>query len=250
MTIHTTLKIGSQALETSAANAPEVDVTIEQRTRTSDGSLDVTLRGRGPNLGAFENGLDADGTVSRWVPVGGTGDWRLYRTRLTERASASMDYDGWADGRAVFPSAERTAHGWTLEALMPDRAVLQRFAANCESNGVQLELLKVSETDDVGGTQQFGLTDLQAETLLNAFDRGYFTVPREANLEEVAEPLDVSHQALSERLRRGVGSLIENTLMDQWVGDDRLETPGADPGTDTGLAPRETTIERPIALSL
>jgi hypothetical protein len=250
MTLHANIKLGSSALGTSAEHAPAVDVSLEQRTMTPDGSLDVTVRGRGPDLGAFESGLDADGTVSRWVPVGGTDTWKLYRTRLTEAASASMDYDGWADGRAVFPSVERSERGWVVDALVPDRAVLQRFARNCESEGVKFDLLQVSESDQVGGGRQFGLTDLQAETLFEAYDRGYYTVPRETNLEEVADPLGVSHQALSERLRRGVGSLIESTIVDHWVGPDGPRDPDSDSTDDTGVTSRKAPIERSVALSL
>lgn len=41
---------------------------------------------------------------------------------------------------------------------------------------------------------------------------GYHGVSRESTLEEFADELDVSHRALSERPRRGRGSLVRNTL--------------------------------------
>ena len=250
MTLYTTMWLDSPALGTSVSHAPAVDVSLEQRTMTPDGSLDATIRASGSDLDAFEDGLDADETVSRWIPVGGAGPWKLYRTRFTERATGSLDYDGWADGRAVFPSAERTERAWTVEALMPDRTVLQQFKANCEANDVQFDLLQVSETDQLGGGRQFGLTDLQAETLFEVYERGYYSVPRDANLEDIATPLGVSHQALSERLRRGVGSLIETTIADQWVGPDGSGTPDPDSVSDTGVTSEGAPIERPVALSL
>ncbi|MFC7142999.1 helix-turn-helix domain-containing protein [Halosimplex aquaticum] len=58
----------------------------------------------------------------------------------------------------------------------------------------------------------FHLTDEQFTTVKAALDRGYYKVPREATLEELANELDVSHQALSERLRRGHRTLIENVI--------------------------------------
>ena len=41
---------------------------------------------------------------------------------------------------------------------------------------------------------------------------GYFDVPREAKLGDIADRLDVSHQALSERLRRGHANLVQETI--------------------------------------
>lgn len=46
------------------------------------------------------------------------------------------------------------------------------------------------------------LTVLQKETLELALDQGYYDVPKKASLHDLAADLGVSHQALSERLRR------------------------------------------------
>jgi len=43
--------------------------------------------------------------------------------------------------------------------------------------------------------------------------RGLYTVPREVELVDIAADLGISHQALSERLRRGIDALIQDTLM-------------------------------------
>ncbi|MFC7007931.1 helix-turn-helix domain-containing protein [Halalkalicoccus salilacus] len=44
-------------------------------------------------------------------------------------------------------------------------------------------------------------------------EAGYFKVPKEVTLVELAEEQGVSHQAMSERIRRGVHHLIEQTLI-------------------------------------
>lgn len=232
VTLHTTMRLDSPALETSVGHAPCTETSVEQRTMAADGTLDVTLRARGSELDAFENGLEADETVSRWIHVGGSETARLYRIRLTERASATMDIDGWVNGRAVFPRVERQERRWVVDAFVPEREVIRQFERNCRANDVRFDLVRVSEADDVDETGEFGLTQLQTQTLLEAFDRGYYTVPRETNLQQVAQPLDVSHQALSERLRRGVGSLIENTIVTQWVGENGPGPSGPDSSTD------------------
>ena len=48
---------------------------------------------------------------------------------------------------------------------------------------------------------------------MKAFNAGYFKVPKEVTLKELADAEGVSHQVLSELIRRGVHHLIEQTLI-------------------------------------
>ncbi len=56
------------------------------------------------------------------------------------------------------------------------------------------------------------LTAKQLETLQAAVDHGYYEVPRETKLKDLADEFDCSHQALSERLRRTHGTLATAVL--------------------------------------
>lgn len=216
MTLFVSVRLDSSVLETSIERADDVDVSLEQQTATTEDSLDLTLHVTGDerSLSEFEDGADEDPTVARWIRVGGDDEQRLYQVRVSEEASSTLAYHEWTDGKVVFLSGECESRGWTLEVYLPDRSVLQQLGAGSESNGVQFDLLQVSEVDHFQDTERFGLSEVQAETLLTALEQGFYSVPREDNLEELAEPLDVSHQAVSERLRRGMCSLIENTIAD------------------------------------
>jgi predicted DNA binding protein len=44
---------------------------------------------------------------------------------------------------------------------------------------------------------------------LLAYERGFFDIPRRATAADLAAELDVSRQAVSERLRRGYAALVE-----------------------------------------
>ncbi|MFC7203114.1 helix-turn-helix domain-containing protein [Haloferax namakaokahaiae] len=218
MTLFATVHVESPVLETSVRQAGDVSVTLEHQSKTTDGELDMTLWVSGDThyLDEFEAGMDADETVSRWIPIEGASTRRLYQTRVTAQAGRLQDYHGWTDGRATFLTAHREVDGWTVEMYLSDRSVLQQLAAECESNDVRFDLYQVTEVEQIEETRQFGLSKVQMETLLTALERGYYSVPREENLEELSRPLNVSHQAVSERLRRGVGSLIKNTIATQW----------------------------------
>jgi predicted DNA binding protein len=46
-----------------------------------------------------------------------------------------------------------------------------------------------------------------------AVERGYFDVPRKTTLEELADELDISRQALSEHVRRGTEKILRRALL-------------------------------------
>lgn len=53
----------------------------------------------------------------------------------------------------------------------------------------------------------------QYTALTQACQHGYFKIPRELDLDDLAAMMNISHQALSERLRRGHETLIKTTLL-------------------------------------
>lgn len=58
----------------------------------------------------------------------------------------------------------------------------------------------------------YGLTDKQRNALLEAYEAGYYDVNRTVRLGEISEELEISQQALGALLKRGIGSLTENTI--------------------------------------
>lgn len=59
----------------------------------------------------------------------------------------------------------------------------------------------------------YGLTATQRETLTYAAEEGYYSLPRQISTKELADRFDVSDQAITERLRRGIATLVMNTLL-------------------------------------
>lgn len=56
--------------------------------------------------------------------------------------------------------------------------------------------------------EQYDLTPAQREALTLAAERGYFSTPRVVTLDELAEELDISEQAISQRIRRATEKVI------------------------------------------
>jgi hypothetical protein len=104
------------------------------------------------------------------------------------------------------------------------------FQAACEDAGVGLGLRRIySAADPDAGDpaldDPIGLTPARRETLLTALEVGYFAVPRETTLVELAAELGISDQAVSERLRRAQAKLLTTTLVG---GTDGPAEPGHD----------------------
>jgi hypothetical protein len=233
VTLRATVGLELPVLVASRDRAPDVDLAACRWTTTSDGRRDLTAWASGGDRAAFEAGLDADPSVHRWLRLGRETDRSLYRIRLTEGASERADPVGWTDGEAVLGRACPTGAEWVLEGLFRDRSVVRRLERRSEASGVPFSLRRVRDAAEPLDCGRYGLTELQAASLRFALDRGYFDVPRETTLEELASALDVSHQALSERVRRGVGALVDTTLGDDSPEEVR-ERPGHGGASDVG----------------
>jgi len=111
----------------------------------------------------------------------------------------------------------RKAHGtptrWEFELLASDRSELAAFQSACKERAIPLEIRQFFQSGP-SSTERTGLTKKQHEVLRLAHERGYFEVPREVTVTELAEALDISPQAASKRLRRALANTLESVLHD------------------------------------
>jgi predicted DNA binding protein len=75
---------------------------------------------------------------------------------------------------------------------------------------MELQRLHSPETPTVDG--QYMLTDTQRETIQLAHELGYYDIPRDVTMADLASELDVSQQALSKRLRRAHETITQHLL--------------------------------------
>ncbi|MFC5970838.1 helix-turn-helix domain-containing protein [Halomarina salina] len=101
--------------------------------------------------------------------------------------------------------------GWRLRTLYSSHRVLSDAVECCTRHDIDVDVLSIQPmTGDSSG--QYGLTEPQYQSLKLAHERGYFEIPRDTDLGELAELQGISHQALSERLRRGTEKLMSQAL--------------------------------------
>ena len=104
--------------------------------------------------------------------------------------------------------------GWQLTLRFPDHKHLSLYHQLCMDADLDLH---ISSIHDPGWTQENGfrsiLTTPQRELLQTAVRMGYFEIPRKHTLEEVASELDISDTSASQRLRRGLDTLLQETIV-------------------------------------
>jgi predicted DNA binding protein len=92
------------------------------------------------------------------------------------------------------------------------RAEFDAFGDRLDDSGLRYELLSVFHHDEPDGGP---LTDRQHECLTVAWRMGYFEVPRDCTLAEVADALDVDTSTVSETIRRGTARVLERFLLER-----------------------------------
>lgn len=99
-------------------------------------------------------------------------------------------------------NAACSASSWTFQLLFPDHSLLSETVPTLEDQGFQVDIKRMREADRKIDLTTTTLTEAQEEAIHAAYELGYYDVPRRISLEELAAELGISHQALSERLRR------------------------------------------------
>ena len=160
-------------------------------------------------LDAFDATLDEDPTVSDVELLRDEGSRRLYGLRTTD-ATDTVLYPLWTERGGEGLTARYADGWWHARVRFPSRADAAAYQEALAEHGVESRLKSIRRDD--GEVPRSAVTPEQRAALRAAYRAGYFEVPREATMQEIADELGVSTQAVSERLRRGYARLVEREL--------------------------------------
>lgn len=204
-----TVDAGDFPLGSSFQSLPEVAVELERIIPTNQAVVPY-LWVRKVDPDEVEAALEDHHATQRVTVV------ESMEGRHLLRVDWNPTYEGFleimVEASVVLLSASGSASEWTFAIRGDDHESISRFQTYCHDAGIPIELLSLAELSDGQTENAYGLTDPQREALKLAYDRGYFDSPRKHTLEEIADELDISRQALASRLRRGHRQLIEKTL--------------------------------------
>ncbi|WP_254529065.1 helix-turn-helix domain-containing protein [Natrinema gelatinilyticum] len=159
--------------------------------------------------GALEETLASDPTVSELDCIATFENRAIYRivvdTDLQIVPAQCAEY-----GLFVFTVTSANG-GWVIRAHLPGRDALTAFRKWCRDREISFRVNQLYDSS-VSDDRAYFLTERQHEILTVAYYAGYFEVPRDVTQDALAERLDISDSAVSQRLRRAISELITATL--------------------------------------
>lgn len=108
-------------------------------------------------------------------------------------------------------SAIGTPDAWEFELRFASHDALSEFTAHCEDAQISVEVTRVYNPTTPDAGPWYGLTEPQREALRLAVQNGYYAIPRGCTTKELADDLGISDQAVTERLRRAIATLVTHT---------------------------------------
>lgn len=159
----------------------------------------------------FEDSVRDNPAVEELLVLDKIGDSGLYR--ITWKESPTNLIKAIAAAEASVLQA-RGDGDWVFRLRFNDHDKLSQFHNYIIDQDVPLHIDRtytLSEATDRG--HRFDLTPEQREALLLALRQGYFATPRDVELDELADELDISRQAVSNRIRRGNEKVLRGVLL-------------------------------------
>lgn len=163
----------------------------------------------GPSQEEIETALDDASAIGNYSLINSDEDRWLFDIEFEPDTVDVFDLVLEENGTVL--SASASSGTWLLSIRFVDRESVSSLYDRLENEDVTPTIVRLFDLAEETHTQ-CGLTARQYETLVAAIDHGYFEIPREVSMQELSEELGISHQALSERLRRAYRALVTSEL--------------------------------------
>lgn len=209
------------ALHHALTAAPDMVVEIERVVATMEDRVMPYFWVSGGDQTEFEDAFRDDDSVRNITKIEALDDARLYRAEWTKNIETIV-YAYVDIGATILTTVGRN-EAWELKMRFDDRSKLQQFQEYCDEKGISFELDRLNQEEHPMASAQFNLTPTQRETLVTALEAGYYEIPQEATMSELADELEVSQQALSKRFHQGHKNLVSSTLTISYPSDTPAE---------------------------
>jgi len=198
--------------------APDMHIEIK-RVVGSESHVTPYFWAADGDFEVFEEALRADDMVQEVLTledhkevVGTDKEERFYR--VVWQCDVPNLISAVASAKAtVLEAISADGDRWEVKVLFPDDPSLSEFHHYCREHDFSVEPRRIYRPDNPEEQAEYDITEEQQVALEAAYEAGYFNVPRDHTLTEVAAQLGISRNALSARLRRGQRNLLANTII-------------------------------------
>jgi predicted DNA binding protein len=159
----------------------------------------------------FQDQIEADRRVATVEQVSAHNGERLYA--LDWDVSDEEFFEAITETKGHVLEATGTAAEWQFRLRFPSHEQLSAFHDRIKDADIPVSVSGVYNPTKPDVGPWYGLTDEQRVTLKRAVQTGYYDIPRKISTSELAEEFDISDQAVTERLRRAISTLVTNTLL-------------------------------------
>lgn len=191
--------------------APSMYVEHVDDRMVRDGPIKLLFWASGGDFDAFEEGLDADPTVADVRTLTAEETRRLYRVHYTTRGECESFTTLITDLDATLVDGVITVDRLWMKVRFPDHEAVGAFADWFRARDRTFTLDALYEETRSTEASTSDISDRQRQALVLSHERGYFEIPRETTGAEIAAELDISQQAFSERVRRGISTILERS---------------------------------------
>lgn len=198
------------ALYGALSSLPEIEFEVERVVQSGDEAAMPLMWIRNADREAITNAFEDDHSVQDLTLLSSFDNEHLYRMEWVSEVQVVLQM--LTNSNATIMDAYGTEGRWYLRVLYPDRDALVKTTEFVDDEGLTFEINAIRQMEGEP-TGRYGLTEPQFEALTTALTEGYYQVPRSIDQSDLADELGISHQALSERLRRATGALIEDALL-------------------------------------
>ncbi|MWG34016.1 helix-turn-helix domain-containing protein [Halomarina oriensis] len=187
---------------------PEVHVELERMIPLRDGIAPLFWAANGEREEIIET-LESSPRTEEVRYLTEDGRRRLFEVQWSSEVDGLVGLLLEHDVRML--DGESIGEGWDFRLQFPSQDRLSAFQEDCKRDGIPVILRRMYDPHYPNDTN--GMSSEQQEAIVAAYEHGYFEVPRRATLAELAERFDISDNAYSQRLRRGLASLVYETMV-------------------------------------
>lgn len=180
---------------------------LESAKQPHSGPVVFFVRVSGPSFEGMKAAFTESPSVSEHVLISEVESMRMYQLVLANARPAFLDtlwfHKTFPESVVIMPD------GWRIKQQFTNRDEFSEYREFWQTLDFSFILDRLYDSTNTDA-EVIAVSDKQREALLTAYKAGYFSVPQETTLDEVAEALEISRSALAERLHRAQSHLIEH----------------------------------------